>query len=48
MNFDFLKKGELVSVTGKLNTRTYMDKNALERYVTEVVAQKIEQVAVEA
>lgn len=48
MNFDFLKKGELISVTGKLNTRTYMDKNALERYVTEVVAQKIEQVAVEA
>ena len=48
INFDFLKKGELISVTGKLNTRTYMDKNALERYVTEVVANKIEQVAVEA
>lgn len=48
MNFDFLKKGALISVTGKLNTRTYMDKNALERYVTEVVASKIEKVAVEA
>ncbi|MDA3953484.1 MAG: single-stranded DNA-binding protein [Bacteroidales bacterium] len=47
-NLDFLKKGELISVLGKLNTRTYKDKNALERYVTEVVAYKIEKIAVEA
>ena len=47
-NLDFLKKGELVSVSGKLNTRKYTDKNGQERYVTEVVANKIEKVAVEA
>ncbi|NOQ27845.1 MAG: single-stranded DNA-binding protein [Bacteroidales bacterium] len=45
---DFLKKGELISVSGKLNTRKYTDKNGQERYVTEVVAQKMEQIAVEA
>ncbi len=45
---DFLKKGELISILGKLNTRKYTDKNGQERFVTEVVAYKIEQVAVEA
>jgi single-strand DNA-binding protein len=38
------KKGEMVSVTGKLNTRKYTDKNGQERYITEVVAQKVEPV----
>lgn len=47
-NFNFLKKGELISVVGKLNTRKYIDKNGQDRYVTEVVAQKMEQLAVEA
>lgn len=46
-NLDFLKKGELISVIGKLNTRTYKDKNGNEKFITEVVAYKIEQVAVE-
>ena len=46
-NTDFLKKGELISVSGKLNTRKYNDKSGNERYITEVVAYKIELVAVE-
>jgi len=45
-NLDFLKKGELVSVTGKLNTRKYKDKSGNEKFITEVVAFKIEQVEV--
>jgi single-strand DNA-binding protein len=45
--FDFLKKGELISILGKLNTRKYTDKNDQERFVTEVVAYKIEQIKVE-
>jgi single-strand DNA-binding protein len=44
---DFLKKGEMVSVTGKLNTRKYTDKNGQEKYITEVLAQKIEPVKVD-
>ena len=47
-NIDFLKKGELIAVTGKLNTRKYTDKSGNERYITEVVAHKIEPVKVEA
>ena len=46
-NTDFLKKGELVSVVGKLNTRKYTDKNDQERFVTEIVAFKIEPAKVE-
>ena len=41
-SIDFLKKGEMVSVSGKLNTRKYTDKSGQERYITEVVAQKID------
>lgn len=44
---DFLKKGELISILGKLHTRKYNDKNDQERFVTEVVAYKIEQIKVE-
>ena len=47
-SLNFLKKGELISIEGKLNNRKYTDKNDQERFVTEVVAYKIEQVAVEA
>lgn len=46
-SFDNLKKGELVNVTGKLNNRKYIDKQGHEKYITEVVAQKLEQVKVE-
>ena len=47
-NTDFLKKGELIAVIGKLNTRKYNDKSGVERYITEVLAHKIEQAKVEA
>lgn len=43
-----LKKGALVSVVGKLNTRKYTDKQGQDRYITEVVAQKVELAQVEA
>jgi single-strand DNA-binding protein len=42
-NYDFLKKGTLIAVNGKLNTRKYTDKNGHDRYITEVIAQKVEQ-----
>lgn len=44
---DTLKKGALVAVTGKLNTRKYTDKQGQDRYITEVVASKIELAKVE-
>lgn len=43
-----LKKGALVWVEGKLNTRKYTDKQGQDKYITEVVAQKIELAKVEA
>jgi len=46
-NLDFLKKGELINVKGKFNNRKYNDKNGNEKYITEVVAYKIEQITVE-
>ena len=45
---DFLKKGALVAVNGKLNTRKYTDKDGKDRYITEVVAMKVEPVKEEA
>ena len=47
-SLDFLKKGELVSVTGKLNNRKYTDKSGNEKYITEVVAYKLNLVEQEA
>jgi len=44
---DDLKKGALVNVHGKLNTRKYTDKEGKDRYITEVVASKIELAKVE-
>ena len=38
----YLTTGRLVSVEGRLQTRRYTDDNAVERAVTEVVAQRIE------
>ena len=46
-SIDFLKKGELIAVNGKLNTRKYTDKSGQERYITEVIASKVEAVKVE-
>jgi single-strand DNA-binding protein len=45
---EFLKKGAMVSLTGKLSTRKYTDKEGHDRYITEVVAQKVELATVEA
>jgi len=39
---DFLKKGTMISVMGKLNARKYIDKQGQEKYITEIVAQKLE------
>jgi len=44
---DFLKKGELIAVVGKLNTRKYTDKTGQEHLITEVVAQNVELVKTE-
>lgn len=41
---DFLKKGNKIAVTGKLNNRKYTDKEGKERYITEIIAQKLEEV----
>lgn len=41
-DYGFLKKGAMVSVSGKLNTRKYTDKGGQDRYITEVVALKVE------
>ena len=46
-NLDFLKKGEMISVKGKLNNRKYTDKNGNEKYITEVIAHKLELVKIE-
>lgn len=45
---DNLKKGALVQVEGKLNTRKYTDKKGEDRYITEVIAQKVELARVDA
>jgi len=44
---DLLKKGALVAVTGKLETRKYTDKLGQDRYITQVVAQGVEPVQAE-
>jgi single-strand DNA-binding protein len=46
-SFDHLIKGELISVNGRLNNRKYNDKEGQERYITEIIAQKLEQVVTE-
>lgn len=43
-DLSFLKKGELISIQGKLNNRKYTDKKGQDHFITEVVAYKIEQV----
>ncbi len=42
-----LVKGALVSITGKLNTRKYTDKSGQDKYITEIVAYKVELAKVE-
>lgn len=43
-----LKKGALITVNGKINTRKYTDKQGNDKYITEVVASKVELAKVEA
>lgn len=43
-SFDFLKKGTMIAVIGKLNNRKFIDKNGNNRYITEIVAQKLEHI----
>ena len=38
---EYLKKGGKVYVEGRLQTRSYVDKDGVKRYVTEVVAQNL-------
>ncbi len=37
-----LKKGSHVSVDGKLSTKSYIDKNGVKKYVTEIIAKEVE------
>ena len=37
----YFRKGSLVAVTGRIQTRTYEDKNGVKRKVTEVVADHV-------
>jgi len=39
--FKFLTKGSPVYVQGRLATRKYTDKNEVERYITEIIAQEV-------
>ncbi len=39
---NYLKKGRKTAVQGRLQSRTYDDKNGVRRYVTEVVAKRVE------
>lgn len=36
----YLKKGKLIYVEGKLRTRTFVDREGIRRYVTEIVAEQ--------
>ena len=38
----YLKKGNKVYIEGKLRTRSYKDKDGIERYITEIVADNME------
>ena len=35
-----LQKGQLIYVEGKLSTRKYIDKDGMQRYTTEIIAEK--------
>lgn len=38
----YLKKGSKAGVVGRIQTRTYDDKDGVKRYITEVVAEEVE------
>lgn len=37
----YFKKGKRISIEGRLETRTWEDREGVKRYVTEVIAQKV-------
>lgn len=39
---DYVEKGDLIGVEGRIQTRTYKDKNDATRYVTEVIVESID------
>lgn len=39
---NYMKKGSQIGITGRLETRSYEDKEGKRRYVTEVVAEEVE------
>jgi|GEM_PF-452455 single-strand DNA-binding protein len=38
---DYLKKGKLIGIEGRINTRDYVDKDNVKRYITEIIADKL-------
>lgn len=44
-SYESLKKGKMIAVSGKLTTRKYKDKEGKDRYITEIVAQTLEQIS---
>lgn len=39
---EFLKKGDPISVSGRLQTRNYEDKEGVKKYITEVIADEFQ------
>ena len=39
---DIVKKGTAVQIEGKLSTQSYMDKNGDQRFITEIIVNKLE------
>lgn len=39
--FNHLKKGSQVAITGRIKTRKYTDKDNIERYATDIVAEEV-------
>lgn len=39
---EYLKKGDSVAISGRLQTRKYQAKDGTDRYITEVVASRVE------
>jgi single-strand DNA-binding protein len=39
---EYLHKGDAVAISGRLQTRKYTGKDGIERYITEVVANRVE------
>lgn len=40
--YKYLKKGDYISVSGRLKTRTYEDKDEVKKYIVEVIADEFD------